>query len=79
MTEFITTEELGRLPVRDGRCRQCGEQILGRPGTARTCLLHSEYRRPLTRTELVALIDEHQTVVKTLRKALKTINKETGR
>ena len=78
MPEFITTEELDRLPARDGRCRKCGERILGRPGTARMCLLHSAYGRPLTRAELVALVDEHQAVVKALRKALKTMDEEAA-
>lgn len=79
MTEFITSAELDGLPSHDGRCRKCRERILGRPGTARMCLLHSAYGRPLTRAELAALIDEHQAVLKSLRKALKTTNKETGR
>lgn len=54
----------------DGRCRTCGEPIVGRPGSATTCLIHREYPGPLKRAEMVALIAEHEAVVTSLRKAL---------
>lgn len=79
MTEFITTEELDRRPVRDGRCRQCGERIVGRPNRATTCLLHRQYPGPPSRSELVALMEEHEAVVTSLRKALVTMDKKADR
>jgi len=68
--------EAGRRRVRDGRCRECGEPILGRPGTTATCLVHRGYLGPPGRSELVALIAEHEALVEALRAALAAMDEE---
>lgn len=72
--------ETGAARRYDGRCRRCGETIVGRPGNATTCLVHREYPGPPDRAELVALIVEHEAVVRSLRAAVATMDEaeETG-
>ncbi|HVX69977.1 MAG TPA: hypothetical protein VHA79_09830 [Mycobacteriales bacterium] len=62
--------ETGAARVRDRRCRQCGEPILGRPGNATTCLVHRAYLGAPGRQELVNLIEEYEALVRALRSAL---------
>src|SRR3954466_11461997 len=66
--------ETGRARVRDGRCRQCGEPILGRPGNATTCLVHRAYLGAPGRDELLRLIDEYEGLVQSLREALASMD-----
>lgn len=75
---LMTREEIDRLPRRSGRCRTCGEPIVGRPATASTCLIHREYPGPPSREEVVSLIEEHEATVALLRKALATIDDGEG-
>jgi hypothetical protein len=70
--------EAGASRVRDGRCRQCGEPILGRPGNATTCLVHRAYLGAPGRDELVRLIDEYEGLVRSLRNALLALDEEAG-
>ena len=66
----------GRRRLRDGRCTECGEPILGRAGNATTCLVHRQYPGPLSRADLVALLAEHEAVVASLREALVAVDEE---
>jgi hypothetical protein len=68
--------ELGASRVRNGRCRKCGEPILGRPGNATTCLVHRAYLGAPGRNELVRLIDEYEGLVRSLREALASMDEE---
>jgi hypothetical protein len=62
--------ETGAGRLRNGRCRKCGEPILGRPGNATTCLVHRAYLGAPGRDELVRLLEEYEAVVRSLRNAL---------
>lgn len=70
--------ETGDGRARSGRCRECGEPILGRPGHATTCLVHRAYLGAPGRDELVRLIDEYEGLVRSLRNALLALDEEVG-
>ena len=75
---FMSLDEVNRLHRADGVCRVCGEPIVGRPATASTCLIHREYPGPPSREEVVALIEEHEAVVASLRKGLAAMDADAG-
>ena len=72
----LTPEEVDKRRHPRNLCSQCGEPILGRAGNASTCLLHRAFRSPPSRSELVAFIDEYETLIETLRAALAAMDEE---
>lgn len=68
-----------RARTRAGRCRECHQPILGRPSTAKTCLLHREYPALPNRVELAEMVAEYEALVESLRVALASLDEEDGR